>query len=54
MAKAMFGFLTVLFIHWTCADIVFDDASGYGRRFDGIGGLSGGGVSVSFLFFFFY
>ncbi|KAK3782633.1 hypothetical protein RRG08_015208 [Elysia crispata] len=49
MAKAMFGFLTVLFIHWTCADIVFDDASGYGRRFDGIGGLSGGGATSKLL-----
>lgn len=26
------------------ADIVIDDSSGYGRDFDGIGGLSGGGV----------
>ena len=25
--------------------IAFDDSVGYGRQFDGIGGLSGGGVS---------
>ncbi|KAK3782627.1 hypothetical protein RRG08_015202, partial [Elysia crispata] len=42
MDKILFGFFTVFFIHWACADLVFDDASGYGRRFDGIGGLSAG------------
>ena len=29
------------------ADYVVDDSSGLGRMFDGIGGLSGGGVSDS-------
>lgn len=28
-------------------DYVLDDNVGLGRRFDGIGGLSGGGVSVA-------
>lgn len=27
------------------AQIVFDDTPGYGRVFDGIGGISGGGVT---------
>ena len=30
----------------------FDDSHGVGRTFDGIGGLSGGGVSVSSFFSF--
>lgn len=27
-------------------DYVFDDSAGLGRRFDGVGAISGGGVSV--------
>lgn len=29
-----------------CQTYVLDDSIGLGRRFDGIGGLSGGGVSI--------
>ena len=32
------------------ATLTFDDGPGWGRRFDGIGGLSGGGVSFSCCF----
>ena len=32
-------------------NIVFDDSFGFGRQFDGIGGLSGGGVSVLYIIF---
>lgn len=47
------SFITVyeLMAVLVAADIVFDDSSGYGRVFDGIGGLSGGGVR--FLFYSF-
>uniref|UniRef100_A0A0B7AEQ2 galactosylceramidase n=1 Tax=Arion vulgaris TaxID=1028688 RepID=A0A0B7AEQ2_9EUPU len=31
------------------ADVVFDDSLGYGRTFDGIGGLSGGGATSKLL-----
>ena len=36
----VFGLVTL------CQSYTIDDSSGLGRRFDGIGGLSGGGVSI--------
>lgn len=35
----------VLANDYACADYVIDDSVGLGRMFNGIGGLSGGGVS---------
>ena len=40
--------LVLFFARATVCDYVVDDTPGLGRRFDGIGGLSGGGVSARF------
>ena len=46
MAKSVLTIFTILFFQWTSAHVIsFNDAEGYGWTFDGIGGLSGGGVS---------
>ena len=42
--------LSVFLFTCTCNGYVIDDTGGLGRRFDGIGGLSGGGVSTRFVF----
>ena len=34
-----------VFNDYSCADYIIDDSVGLGRMFNGIGGLSGGGVS---------
>ncbi|CAG5125620.1 unnamed protein product [Candidula unifasciata] len=39
----------VLLIKQSTADIIIDDSLGYGRDFDGIGGLSGGGATSKLL-----
>ena len=44
MSSRMFKFLALLAVA-VSADYVIDDSGGLGRMFDGIGGLSGGGVS---------
>jgi len=33
-----------------CGQYTFSDENGLGRRFDGIGGLSGGGVCTEFIY----
>ena len=38
--------LAVLVVVVNSTDYVVDDSGGLGRMFDGIGGLSGGGVSI--------
>ncbi|GFR70735.1 galactocerebrosidase [Elysia marginata] len=48
--NTLLGMLAILLTHWADADpIVFDDSTGYGRQFDGIGGLSGGGATSKLL-----
>ena len=43
-SKALLVILS-LTIEYVCAVYVIDDSVGLGRMFNGIGGLSGGGVS---------
>ena len=48
----MFSLLLFTFLSGLCQRVgaqtyVLDDSAGLGRRFDGIGGLSGGGVSYN-------
>ena len=45
-SKALFIIL-VLANDYVCAEYVIDDSVGLGRMFNGIGGLSGGGVSYT-------
>ncbi|GFN82408.1 galactocerebrosidase [Plakobranchus ocellatus] len=50
MARILPFLCFLCFIRWICADtITFDSSQGYGRRFDGIGGLSGGGATSKLL-----
>lgn len=46
--KQCFVFLSIFICISVCLgeDYDIDDKTGFGRSFDGIGGLSGGGVSV--------
>ncbi|GFS20696.1 galactocerebrosidase [Elysia marginata] len=42
--------LTFFLLQWmSVQSIVFDDSSGYGQQFDGVGGLSGGGATSKLL-----
>ena len=46
VATKMLGtFLTLLCVFCACHAYTIDDSNGVERTFDGIGGLSGGGVS---------
>lgn len=45
-SKALFV-IFVLASDYVCAEYVVDDSVGLGRMFNGIGGLSGGGVSYT-------
>ena len=52
MNKLLKALLVVLIIDNVCAVYVIDDSVGLGRMFNGIGGLSGGGVSPIIIKFF--
>jgi hypothetical protein len=49
----MLSFVSVVLVYFSassCGAYIIDPSPGLGRQFDGIGGLSGGGVSTKVCF----